>query len=89
MSLGALAERVGLSGDHLGARFRKEIGMTPVEYRTRLRLLRARELLVSTTLNVAQIAREVGFLDANYFTRLFRRSYRMTPRRFARTHTPG
>lgn len=86
MSLAQIAERVGLSGDHLGALFHKEMNMTPVEYRTRLRLLRARELLVSTARPVREIALEVGFPNASHFTRLFRAAFGLSPRGYARKH---
>ena len=89
VSLSEIADRVGLSVDHLATLFRKEIGMTPVEYRTRLRLLRAREILVSSPMPVGDVAREVGFPDANYFIRLFRKTYGDSPRRYAHTHRPS
>lgn len=88
-SLRDIAEKVGYSPDHLGVLFQKEMGMTPSDYRMRLRLLRARELLVTTVLPVSEIAREVGFPDANYFARIFRRTYGMSPRQFSRTNVPG
>ncbi len=88
-SLEELAGRVGMSVNHLSVLFLAEMGMTPVSYRTRLRLLRARELLVSTVLPVARIAREVGFADGNYFARAFRRAYGMNPREFSRAHAMG
>lgn len=86
MSLAQIADRVGLSSDHLGMLFHKEMNMTPVEYRTHLRLLRARELLVSTARSVREIAFEVGFPNASHFTRLFRAAFGTSPRSYARTH---
>ena len=85
ISLEHLAQRVGMSAGHLGVLFRKELGMPPVEYRKRLRLLRARELLTTTARPVGDIAQEAGFPDANYFSRLFRKEYGMTPRQYAQT----
>jgi len=84
VSLSEIAARVGLSADHLGVLFQKEMGMSPVEYRTRLRLLRARELLVTTARSVGEIAEAVGFPNASYFTRLFRKTFGMAPLEFAR-----
>jgi AraC-like DNA-binding protein len=89
LSLSQLAERIGLSADHLGVLFQREMGMTPSDYRTRLRLLRARELLVSTAKPVSEVARESGFPDANYFARVFRKVYGMSPREFSRSNLPG
>jgi AraC family transcriptional regulator, arabinose operon regulatory protein len=64
-----------MSANHLSVLFHKDMGMTLVAYRTRLRLSRARHLLSSTAMPVAQVAREVGFGDASYFTRAFRRTF--------------
>jgi AraC-like DNA-binding protein len=89
ITLSELADRVGFSADHLGEIFHKEMGMTPVAYRTRVRLARAKELLVTTPLPVSEIARDTGFPDANYFSRVFRRNYGMSPREFARSYPPG
>ena len=62
-----------LSSAHAGVLFRAAFGASPVAYRSQLRLRRARELLVSSQLNVAQVALAVGFTDALYFSRVFRK----------------
>ena len=82
--LSTLAERVGYTADHLGELFHKEVGKTPVAYRTQIRLERARDLLKSTPMPISEIARDAGFPDANYFARIFRRTFGVSPRDFAR-----
>lgn len=42
----------------------------------------AERLLVSTDMNVTEIARSIGYNDANYFTRVFKKKYGMSPRDF-------
>jgi AraC-like DNA-binding protein len=84
VSLEELARRSGLSANHLGELFRRAYGLTPVEYRARLRLARARELLFAGAQPIAEIARAAGFADSTYFARVFRRAYGVTPLRFAR-----
>jgi AraC-like DNA-binding protein len=86
VTLAALADRVGLSADRLGALFTRSFGMPPVQYRGQLRLARARELLLNSRQSIAGVARAVGFPDAAYFTRVFRRAYGQTPSRYACTH---
>jgi AraC-like DNA-binding protein len=86
LSLRDLARRAGGGVSHLGAAFRRAYGLTPVEYRTRLRLARARELLLTARSPMAEIATEAGFGDARYLARLFRRAFGTTPRTFARDH---
>ena len=68
-----------LSAAHAGTLFRAAFGVTPVAYRTQLRLRKARELLVSSQLNVGQAALAVGFADALYFSRVFRKAFGATP----------
>jgi AraC family transcriptional regulator, arabinose operon regulatory protein len=69
--------------------FARAFGLSPVAYRTQVRLNRARELLVSTRRNVSETAYEVGFSDPLYFSRAFRRRFGVTPssliREFAAT----
>ncbi len=85
VTLEDLAQRVGMSLDHLGMRFHKEMGVPPIEYRTRLRLLRARELLTTTAKSISEIGSEVGFPNLNYFGRLFRKRYGISPSEYSRT----
>lgn len=85
-SLTQLAATLHMTADHLAILFRRDFGLKPVEYRTRLRLARARELLLSTTLSVAEISTLAGFRDASYFCRVFQATHRCSPRDYARRH---
>ena len=49
-------------------------------YQTGLRVARARFLLDTTTLTVAEVAAELGYSDPLYFSRLFRRAQGQSPR---------
>ena len=79
VALGTLYKELDLSPAHAEVLFRRAYGAAPVAYRTRMRLRRARELLVSSQLNVSQTARAVGFRDPLYFSRLFRKAFGSTP----------
>jgi transcriptional regulator GlxA family with amidase domain len=68
-----------LSGAHAETLFKKAFGITPVAYRNKLRLRRARELLVSSKMNVSQAAFAVGFKDPLYFSRVFYRAFGVRP----------
>lgn len=72
LDLPSLARRYGLSTSHFAALFRASTGGGVVEYVKRLRMARARELLVTTTWGVGDIAASVGYKDAFYFSRQFR-----------------
>ena len=87
VSLEVLAGRLGYTMDHLGVLFQKKMGMTAVEFRTQLKLVRASELLVSSPLRVVEIARETGFVSASYFARLFKGKYGISPRQYSRVQS--
>lgn len=80
--VGELAARVGLSTSHFAALFRKATGGGVVEYVKRLRIARASELLVTTAMTVADVARAVGYDDPFYFSRQFRGVHDCSPTTF-------
>ncbi len=74
-----LARELQLSPRHLLRLFRQQLGDTPRRYQQRMRLERARGLLVQTDLAVAQVAEACGFPSAAHFARAFRRQYGKPP----------
>jgi transcriptional regulator GlxA family with amidase domain len=60
-------------------RFQKAVGMPPLEYVHALRLERAKHLLETTEETLEQLAEKVGYEDATFFSRLFRRKVGLTP----------
>jgi AraC-like DNA-binding protein len=77
-----LAAMVGLSTSQLGARFRDELGVSPLQYQLQMRMAHARVLLDTTDLAVAAVARGCGYDDALYFTRQFTRTHGTPPSAF-------
>lgn len=77
--LPALARWAGYSPQHLNRLFRRQIGMTPLQYLTRLRMQHAAALLGDDRLTVAAIARRVGYQDPFYFSRLFKQHMGQSP----------
>lgn len=77
-----LAARAGFSTSHFSARFHAVTGFSVTEYVKRLRMARARELLITTDRSVADIAEEVGYPDQFYFSRQFRAVNGTSPRAF-------
>ncbi|MAX23885.1 MAG: hypothetical protein CMJ19_05205 [Phycisphaeraceae bacterium] len=73
------AKVVCLSSAHLARLYRQAAGMTLVERLTTLRLERARQLLVGSSLSMTQIALEIGFNSSSHFTRLFQRHVGVSP----------
>lgn len=76
--------KLGCSYEHLCRVFRNSYGISPLAYINTLRVERARTLLRETQMSVGQVARQVGFDNPAYFTRLFRRHAGTCPRDFAR-----
>ena len=79
ISVGELASLVGLSSSHLGTLFRRATGAGPAAFHTQLKMARARALLDGTARSVQDVAAEVGYADALYFSRLFRRHHGLSP----------
>lgn len=84
ITLDDLAAHAGLDKFHLIRAFRSEIGASPYEYLTYLRIARAREMLASGV-RVAEAAQAVGFCDESQLHRHFRRIVGVTPGVYARS----
>lgn len=65
--------------DYLARCLKKYTGMSPLQYLHNLQVGKAKSLLESTELSVAEIGRQVGLENANYFIRLFRKQTGTTP----------
>jgi len=85
VTLGELARKSGFSAQHLNRIFRSTLGVTPLQYRSRVRMERAAALLKDGRLTVRAIAREVGFDDAYYFSRLFKCHHGLSPNTYRQT----
>ena len=80
-----LARYVGMSDDYLTYCFRQELGVTPIDYLNRYRVLQAQRLLLETNQSITTIALEVGFSSNSYFSRMFRRLTGQSPDEYRRT----
>ena len=78
-SVEALAAMCGLSTASFRRSFLKTKGVSPVEYRNRLRIRKATELLRSGQYTVGEAAEQVGIRDIRYFGKLFRRYTGINP----------
>ncbi len=74
-----VAKAVNMSNSRFSTVFAQHCGKTFTEYLTALRISRARDLLRDTNLRSSQIAQEVGYNDAHYFSYLFRKTTGKTP----------
>ncbi len=69
----AIARAQNISITYFRSIFKSITGLSPVEYLNRVRILRALELLQTTTFSVSEVGERVGFYDTNYFSRLFKK----------------
>ncbi len=88
ISLNQVAAHVSLSGSHFSMIFSRETGETFIEYLTRQRIKRARELLRTTSLNAKEIAFEVGYNNPRYFYLVFKKVSGVSPTKFRLTVEP-
>lgn len=85
LAIADLAAEVSLSTSHLTALFKARTGYPPMQYRTLLRMQRARELLDTSDRPIASIAREVGYDDLGHFSRRFTSVHQVSPRAYRNT----
>lgn len=88
LSLEEVAQTVHLSPFYFSRLFKKEKGYTFADFVTRVRLHKAKKMLQNPDYTIVRIAAEVGYQDASYFCRVFRRECGMTPNQF-RSGTNG
>lgn len=79
LQVATLAAKASISPSHFFALFKRRIGLAPMDYFTRLRMARACRLLETTSLNVKEVAAELGYDDPFYFSRVFKSVNQMSP----------
>lgn len=85
LTLEDAAMHLSTSDTYLSRLFRKELDQTFGEFLTSVRLAHAQELLEESTLSIAAIAERVGYENAYYFSRVFKRNLGSTPSEYRRT----
>ncbi len=82
LSLSAVADTVGVTANYLSALLKKETGETFSEYLNKVRIRHAVELLKTTDLTFQEIARRSGYRDGFYFSKIFKKTFGLSPRNF-------
>lgn len=80
----AMTEYSGLPERSFKRRFQQATGMSPLDYVHTLRIEESKHMLESSEIAVEAIAQEVGYEDAGFFGRLFRRKVGLTPAQYRR-----
>ncbi len=79
LTLEQLAEEAHMNKYYLSHAFKKEYGISPINYLISCRLDESKYLLAETDLSMTQIAQLLGFSSPSYFSQVFRRSQNMSP----------
>lgn len=82
ISLNAVAAHVNISPSYFSTLFRQETGQTFIEYLTEIRMEKARELLMCSTMKTSEIGYETGYGDSHYFSYLFKKIQGCTPKEY-------
>ena len=85
ITIDELAEQVNLSKHYFMRFFKKYMGMTCIEYINDYRLNIAANLLVTTRMQITEVAVSIGVTNLSYFNRIFRKKYNMTPKEYRST----
>jgi len=79
ISLSYLSTVMHISPAYISKIFKEETGSSPIQYLIEIRLEKAKSLLVSSSLPIQEIAEAVGYKDAYYFSKLFKKYYDLSP----------
>lgn len=82
ISPNTIAAEVGMSPSYFSSIFSKEMGKTFVKYLTEIRMDRAKELLMCSSMKTSEIGYEVGYKDPHYFSYIFKKTQNCTPKEF-------
>ena len=74
-----LSDRLAVSESKLTKAFRSTLGESPMASLWKIRLIKGYELLVSSSMNISEIAQIVGFQSSQSFATAFRRTFKATP----------
>lgn len=81
-----VAKDLNVSRPYLTSKFGGEMGLTPMQYLTNLRMSHSKQLLLTTELSVAEIAAAVGIKDPFYFSHFFKKNTGISPSHYRETH---
>ena len=89
VSLSVLSETFHLNPQYISQLFKNEIGVGFLAYLTNIRMEKAKKLLLSTSLPVAEVAERSGYGDYRVFTKVFKKAEGITPSQYRRDFLEG
>ena len=82
ISLDDVSKEVSISPYYFSKLFKEEAGENFIEYLTRIRIEKAKEMLKKPELSIKEVGVMSGYGDPNYFSRIFKKQTDMTPREY-------
>ncbi|HWO95803.1 MAG TPA: response regulator [Bacillus sp. (in: firmicutes)] len=77
-----VAQHVHLNPSYFSVLFKEEKGITFSDFVTKLRLKKAKELLITTDLGIDEISEQIGYQTTSYFIKIFKKNESMTPKQY-------
>ncbi|MCZ8518092.1 MULTISPECIES: AraC family transcriptional regulator [Paenibacillus] len=87
ISIEHMAKTLGYHRTHLSKMFKQHTGMSPMQFLLKVRMERAKQLLTER-LTIEQVASSVGFADALYFSKQFKKWYGVSPSEYRNSQSP-
>lgn len=82
ISLNNIAKNMYLSSIYISKLFKEVTGESPINYLINVRLRKAKKLLKKTDMSIKSISQSVGYSDAYYFSKLFKKYIGISPSKF-------
>lgn len=82
LNLNDIANEFFIAPNYLYKKFKEKKDMTVMQYLENIRMNKAVELLKNTNISVTMVAGMTGYNDSNYFSRIFKKNYGISPREF-------
>lgn len=89
LDLDTLADKAHVNKYYMAHAFKREYGISPINYLIQRRIEESRYLLRETDMSLSQIARVLGFSSASYFSQSFRRAEGMSPFEYRKLKSTG
>ncbi|KOP65134.1 AraC family transcriptional regulator [Bacillus sp. FJAT-18019] len=86
ISLQQIAGRFFLSREYISRKFKQEFGVTLSDFLGRIRINKAKALLLNPQIRIVQIAEMIGYQDEKYFSKVFKKLEGITPNEYRKTH---
>ena len=87
IDIGKLAKIEGVSDGYFRQKFKKQYSVSPLKYINNLKIEYAKTLICQNRLSIAEVSSIVGFADANYFSRFFKKHTGLSPTEYEKKYT--